>query len=102
MTQRMRVRVCCRPSTTLPHPVPPQRCRMTPWSRSKLAVLAALCAAAPALAQTPEPAAKPFKVGVVTFLSGAAAGPFGVPARNAAELLAESLNAGKLPAPYAK
>lgn len=43
----------------------------------------------------------PIKIGVVTFLSGAAAGPFGVPARNAAELVAEQLNAGKVPAPYA-
>lgn len=45
--------------------------------------------------------AKPVKIGVVTFLSGAAAGPFGVPARNAAELVAEQLNTGKVPAPYA-
>ena len=37
-----------------------------------------------------------------TFLSGAAAGPFGVPARNAAELAIETLNAGKMPAPYEK
>ena len=43
-----------------------------------------------------------FKLGIVTFLSGAAAGPFGVPARNAAELTIEALNAGKLPAPYDK
>jgi branched-chain amino acid transport system substrate-binding protein len=43
-----------------------------------------------------------FRIGVVTFLSGAAAGPFGVPARNGAEVLAEAINAGKLPAPYAK
>lgn len=40
------------------------------------------------------------KVGIVTFLSGPAAAPFGVPARNAAELLLEQLNAGKAPAPY--
>ncbi len=45
---------------------------------------------------------KPVKIGLVTFLSGAAAGPFGVPARNSAELLADAINAGKLPAPYAK
>ncbi len=45
---------------------------------------------------------KPIKIGVVTFLSGAAAGPFGVPARNGAEVLTEALNAGsKVPAPYA-
>jgi branched-chain amino acid transport system substrate-binding protein len=42
------------------------------------------------------------KLGIVAFLSGAAAGPFGVPARNAAELTIETLNAGKLPAPYDK
>jgi branched-chain amino acid transport system substrate-binding protein len=41
------------------------------------------------------------KLGIVTFLSGAAAGPFGVPARNAAELTIEALNAGTLPTPYA-
>ena len=33
-------------------------------------------------------------------VSGPAAGPFGIPARNAAELLVEAINAGKLPAPY--
>jgi branched-chain amino acid transport system substrate-binding protein len=40
------------------------------------------------------------KVGFVTFLSGPAAGPFGVPAKMAAEAIVESLNAGKAPAPY--
>ena len=40
------------------------------------------------------------KVGFVTFLSGGAAGPFGVPARNAAELMVQSINAGAVPAPY--
>jgi branched-chain amino acid transport system substrate-binding protein len=68
-------------------------------------LLAAPLAAAQAPAPAPAPApaeAKPFKVGVVTFLSGAAAGPFGVPARNGAETLVEALNAGKAPAPYAK
>ncbi len=40
------------------------------------------------------------KVGFVTFLSGPAAGPFGVPARQAAEAIVESLNAGRAPAPY--
>ena len=43
--------------------------------------------------------AAPVKIGVVSFLSGPAAGPFGVPARNAAELTVEMLNAGKVPAP---
>jgi branched-chain amino acid transport system substrate-binding protein len=44
--------------------------------------------------------AAPVKIGIVTFLSGPAASPFGVPARNAAELVTELLNAGKAPAPY--
>jgi len=58
--------------------------------------IALAAAAVPAVAQD-----KPIKIGMVTFLSGAAAGPFGVPARNGAEVVAETLNAGKLPAPYA-
>ena len=45
--------------------------------------------------------AQPVKIGVIVFLSGAAAAPFGVPARNAAELVIELLNAGRAPAPYA-
>jgi len=73
-------------------------------SRPAVAVLSTLLLAGSAAAQTPAPAAevKPFKIGVVTFLSGAAAGAFGVPARNGAEVMAEGLNAGKLPAPYGK
>jgi len=56
-----------------------------------------LAATMPASAQD-----RPVKIGIVTFLSGAAAGPFGVPARNGAEILIEALNAGgKLPTPYA-
>lgn len=43
-----------------------------------------------------------YRIGIVTFLSGAAAGPFGVPAANAAKLTVDTLNAGKLPAPYNK
>jgi branched-chain amino acid transport system substrate-binding protein len=41
-------------------------------------------------------------LGLVTFLSGPAAGPFGIPARNAAELVIEAINKGTLPAPYDK
>ncbi len=59
--------------------------------------LAQAPAAAPAAAEQ-----KPFKIGVVTFLSGAAAGPFGVPARNGAEVLVEALNGAKAPGAYAK
>ncbi len=65
-----------------------------------LALLLAL-PTAPALAQAqPAAAQKPVRIGIVTFLSGAAAGPFGVPARNGAEVAIEALNGGKLPAPY--
>jgi branched-chain amino acid transport system substrate-binding protein len=59
--------------------------------------LAVALAVAPAAAQE-----KPVKIGVVTFLSGAAAGPFGVPARDGAQLLVDAINAGQVPAPYAK
>ena len=62
------------------------------------AVVAAF-AVAPISVFAQDPA--PVKIGVVTFLSGAAASPFGVPSRNAAELVVELLNAGKGPAPYA-
>jgi branched-chain amino acid transport system substrate-binding protein len=43
---------------------------------------------------------EPIRIGIVTFLSGPGAGPFGVPARNAAELTFEALNAGAVPAPH--
>jgi branched-chain amino acid transport system substrate-binding protein len=43
---------------------------------------------------------KVIRIGFVTFLSGPAAGPFGVPAKLAAEAVVQSLNAGKAPAPY--
>ena len=36
----------------------------------------------------------PLRIGVITFLSGPAAGPFGVPAKNAADLMVEALNRG--------
>ncbi|MFT6979713.1 MAG: branched-chain amino acid transport system substrate-binding protein [Marinobacter psychrophilus] len=44
-------------------------------------------------------AADEFKLGLVTFLSGAASGPFGIPAKNAADLVIEAINNGTLPAP---
>jgi branched-chain amino acid transport system substrate-binding protein len=68
--------------------------------RAGLGLLAAtmLLPAADAAAQQPQT----IKLGLVTFLSGPAAGPFGVPARNAAELAIEAINAGALPAPYNK
>jgi branched-chain amino acid transport system substrate-binding protein len=64
--------------------------------KTLLAGLVAGLAATAAHAQAPAEV----KIGVVTFLSGPAASPFGVPARNAAELLIEKFNAGQAPAPY--
>lgn len=61
-----------------------------------LATTLAVLAGLPAAAQD----AKPIKIGIVTFLSGGAAGPFGIPARNGAEITVEALNAGTVPAPY--
>jgi branched-chain amino acid transport system substrate-binding protein len=97
------------------HPPPlPHEVTMSPSAPHRPS-LSALCSAAllalaagVASAQQPAPPApppapdKPFRIGVVTFLSGPAAGPFGVPARNGAEVLVEALNGGKVPAPYAK
>lgn len=40
------------------------------------------------------------KLGIVAFLSGPAAGPFGVPARNAADIVIEQVNSGRAPKPY--
>ena len=51
-------------------------------------------------ARAEEPA--PVKIGFVTFLTGPAAAAFGIPDHNAAELLVEALNAGKVPAPYSQ
>src|SRR5215468_7060422 len=48
----------------------------------------------------PAAPAAPIKLGIVSFLSGPAASPFGVPGRNGAEIVIEALNAGKAPAPY--
>jgi branched-chain amino acid transport system substrate-binding protein len=62
--------------------------------RAALSVLLALFTIPAALAQ------QPIKVGIVTLLSGPAAGPFGVPARNSAELVTEFLNQGGVPAPH--
>lgn len=56
-------------------------------------------AAASAFA-APSFAADDVKVGIVNFYSGGASGPFGIPARNAAEIIIEGINAGTIPAPY--
>lgn len=69
-----------------------------------LAGLAAAAMVLPAQAQTPAPApaAAPIKLGIVSFLSGPAASPFGIPGRNGAEIVLEALNSGKAPAPFDK
>jgi branched-chain amino acid transport system substrate-binding protein len=67
------------------------------------ALAAGLALTTPLAAQSQQPAVlaqPPIKIGIVTFLTGPAAAPFGIPGRNATEILIESLNAGKLPAPY--
>jgi branched-chain amino acid transport system substrate-binding protein len=66
-----------------------------------LAIIAAgaLSGATAACAQQAPPAVR---LGIVSFLTGPAAGPFGIPGRNAAEVLIEAFNAGKAPAPYDK
>ena len=65
-----------------------------------LALAVTLASLGVAPAQQPAAAPAPIKIGIVTFLTGPAAAPFGIPGRNAAEVIIESLNAGKAPAPY--
>jgi len=66
-----------------------------------VSVVAALAASAVALpAQAQQPAA--VKLGIVSFLTGPAASPFGIPGRNGAEIVIEALNGGKAPAPFNK
>ncbi len=65
------------------------------------AALAAL-SVTPAMAQQPAAPAAPIKLGIVSFLTGPAASPFGIPGRNGAEIVIESLNAGQGPAPFNK
>jgi branched-chain amino acid transport system substrate-binding protein len=69
--------------------------------RSGLAILAGATAAVAAHAQQPAaPATAPVKLGIVSFLTGPAASPFGIPGRNGAEIVIEALNSGKAPAPF--
>ena len=68
--------------------------------KSKLLIATALLLAPAMIAAAQEPAT--IKIGIVTFLTGPAAAPFGIPGRNAAEILVENLNKGAMPAPYNK
>jgi len=63
--------------------------------------VAGAIAAAALLAAAPAAAKDTVTLAIVSFLSGPAAGPFGVPARNGAEMVIDAINSGTLPAPYA-
>ena len=67
-------------------------------------LLAALLGTAivPAQAQNATSSVTPIKLGIVSFLTGPAAAPFGIPGRNGAEVLIDAINAGKVPAPFNK
>lgn len=65
-------------------------------------VLGLAAVSALALAGGTAQAKETIKIAVPSFLSGGAAGPFGVPARNGAEMVIDAINAGTLPAPYSK
>jgi branched-chain amino acid transport system substrate-binding protein len=67
-----------------------------------LAAMATVASVAVAAAQAPAPQQPPapVRLGIVSFLSGPAASPFGVPGRNGAEIVIEALNAGTAPAPF--
>ncbi len=65
--------------------------------RAALAGAVAIASAVPVAAQVQQ---APVKLGIVSFLSGPAASPFGIPGRNGAEILIEAFNAGTAPAPY--
>jgi branched-chain amino acid transport system substrate-binding protein len=62
---------------------------------------AALALAASCAFFAPAHAQDKIRIGVITFLSGPAAGPFGVPAKNASDLIAEAINKGGVIPGYA-
>ena len=65
-----------------------------------VAALAAAALAGSGSLAAAQQSAPPIKIGIVSFLSGPAASPFGVPGRNGAEIVIEALNAGTAPAPF--
>lgn len=60
----------------------------------RLVQFAALAAAVSIAIIVPAHAQDRIRIGIITFLSGPAAGPFGVPAKNASDLIAEAMNRG--------
>lgn len=74
---------------------------MTYARKIKTSLFSLLAAGALALSSSADVSAKDVvKIAVPAFLSGPAAGPFGVPARNGAEMVVDAINRGTLPAPY--
>ena len=69
---------------------------------SRATLLAAGLAAAVSFTASIATAAETVIMAVPTFLTGAGAPAFGVPARNGAEVIIEAINKGTLPAPYDK
>ncbi|WP_051382737.1 ABC transporter substrate-binding protein [Bradyrhizobium sp. Tv2a-2] len=65
-------------------------------------VLFSLLDVAPIQAQNVAPPGATVKLGIVSFLTGPAAAPFGIPGRNGAEIMIETMNAGKVPTPFNK
>jgi branched-chain amino acid transport system substrate-binding protein len=73
---------------------------MTNYARIPFALAAFATACVVALPAQAQQAAAPVTLGIVSFLTGPAASPFGIPGRNGAEIVIEALNAGKAPAPF--
>src|ERR1700721_2266886 len=69
------------------------------WTLGSFSLLIISAAITAAQAQNAAPTVKP---GIVSFLPGPAAAPFGIPGRNGAEILIEAINAGTAPAPFNK
>lgn len=68
--------------------------RMKSTTALGLALSGAIATVAPAQAE------ETFKMGIISFFSGPAAGSVGIPQQKTSELLIEAINAGTLPAPY--
>ena len=64
---------------------------MKPFRKALLGVATALLATTASVHANDN---RPLRIGVITFLSGPAAGPFGVPAKNAADVLVDAFNKG--------
>lgn len=69
-------------------------------NRGRYVALASVFVAASVAVAQPAFAQDKYKVGIVTFLSGPAAPPFGIPGKNGAEMMIDEINKGSMPAPY--